>query len=87
MSVVLRQAVARSSRWLAAAALALLASTAPAAAQAPAPAAAPPPPPPTGFLKRGELFGDWGGARTKMGQKGTKIDVSYTQFFDWSSRR
>ena len=50
----------------------------------------PPPPPPaepsapaTDILKRGELFGDWGGARTKMGQKGTKIDVSYTQFFDW----
>jgi porin len=83
MSVVLRQAVARSGRWLAAAALALLAGTAPAAAQAPAPAPAPPPPPTT-FLKRGALLGDWGGARTKMGEMGTKVDVSYTQFFDWS---
>ena len=49
----------------------------------PPPIPPPPPPPPTDILKRDELFGDWGGARTKLGEKGTKIDASYTQFFDW----
>ena len=57
--------------------------TTPVMAQEPAPAPQAPPPPATEILKRGELFGDWGGARTKMGEKGTKIDASFTQFFDW----
>ena len=57
--------------------------------QQPPPPPPPPPAPPapsapaSDILKRGELLGDWGGARTKMGQKGTTIDASYTQFFDW----
>ena len=85
VSVVLRPAVARSGMWIAAAAFALLAGTVPAAAQDPAaaPAAAPAPAPATDIVKRGELFGDWGGSRTRMGEKGTKIQASYTQFFDW----
>ena len=83
LSVVLRQATARSSRWIAAAAFVFLANAIPAMAQEPAPAPAAPPAPATDILKRGELFGDWGGARERMGQKGTKIDASYTQFFDW----
>jgi porin len=68
---------------MAAAAVALLAGTVPAAAQDPAPAPAAAPAPPTDIVKRGELFGDWGGSRTKLGAKGTKIQASYTQFFDW----
>ncbi len=83
VSEVLRQAVARSRQPMVVAALALLVGTAPAAAQDPAPAPAAAPAPATDIVKRGELFGDWGGARTKMGQKGTKIGASYTQFFDW----
>lgn len=67
--------------WMSATAiLVLLATATPVVAQTPAAA---PPAAQTDILKRGELFGDWGGARTKLGQKGTKIDVSYTQFFDW----
>ena len=49
----------------------------------PPPIPPPPPEPPKDFLKRDALFGDWGGARTKLGEKGTKIDASLTQFFDW----
>ena len=84
MQSVFRRARAGSG-WLisAAAALVLLAGTTPVMAQEPAPAPQAPPPPETEILKRGELLGDWGGARTKMGQKGTKIDASLTQFFDW----
>ena len=59
----------------------LAATGAPVAAQDPAPV--PPPPAPADIRHRGELFGDWGGARQKLGEKQTKIDVSYTQFFDW----
>ncbi len=77
LSVVRRQAAARSRHWVAAAAMAFLASAIPAVAQEP------PPAPATDILKRGELLGDWGGARDKMGQKGTKVDASFTQFFDW----
>lgn len=39
------------------------------------------------LLKREQLFGDWGGARGKMGAQGTKLDVSFTQFFQWVPNR
>ena len=39
------------------------------------------------LLKRDQLFGDWGGARGKMGTEGTKLDVSFTQFFQWVPNR
>jgi porin len=83
MYVVVRQNAVQYSWWVAAAALVLLTTAAAAAAQEAAPAQVAPPPPPTDIIKRGELFGDWGGARTRMGEKGTKIDASFTQFFDW----
>jgi hypothetical protein len=70
------------TRWISAAAFLFLLSVA-AHAGAQTPAEPPPPPPPTDLLKRGELFGDWGGARTKLEDKGTKIGASFTQFFDW----
>lgn len=83
----------RSAGRAAACALAVMVTAVPVAAQsqAPPPPAPPaaaqqepvPPPPPTDFLRRGELFGDWGGARTKWDDNGTKISASYTQFFDW----
>ncbi len=81
ISVVSRRALARAALSISTAVLILAATRAPAAAQDPA--QAPPPPPPTDIVHRGELFGDWGGAREKLGQKQSKIDVSYTQFFDW----
>ena len=80
ISVVSRRALARAALSISTAVL-VLATGAPVAAQDPAPV--PPPPAPTDIRHRGELFGDWGGARTKLGEKQTKIDVSYTQFFDW----
>ena len=83
MHVVVRQNAVRYPWWVAAAALALLTNAPAAAAQEAAPAQVAPPSPPTDIIKRGELFGDWGGARTRMGEKGTKIDASFTQFFDW----
>jgi porin len=36
------------------------------------------------LLGRDNLFGDWGGARTKMQNAGTKFDVTFTQFFQWA---
>jgi porin len=39
------------------------------------------------WLKRAELFGDWGGARTRMAEHGLKIDASFTQFFAWAPRQ
>jgi porin len=81
ISVVSRRALARAACSISTAVLILAATGASVAAQDPAPV--PPPPPPTDVLHRGELFGDWGGARTKLGEKQSKIDVSYTQFFDW----
>ncbi len=36
------------------------------------------------LLSRQNLFGDWGGARSKMLKNGTKFDVTFTQFFQWS---
>lgn len=36
------------------------------------------------LLGRQNLFGDWGGARTKMQNAGTKFDVTFTQFFQWA---
>jgi porin len=44
-------------------------------------AAAAPQPAPGGFLERGELTGDWGGARTRWKDKGVTLDSSLTQFF------
>jgi porin len=41
------------------------------------------PAPPATWLTQPELLGNWGGARTKLGEKGTRIDASFTQFFDW----
>jgi porin len=35
------------------------------------------------WLKRPELTGDWGGNRTKLKDRGTTLDLSWTQFFDW----
>lgn len=83
MNAVVRQTATRCRWWIAAAALVILTNAPAAAAQEAAPAQAPPPPPPTDIVKRGQLLGDWGGARTRMGENGTKIDASYTQFFDW----
>ncbi len=85
---------AASVKWMVSAVLAVVVTTSVAAAQQPPPPPPPggvqtplpepiPPPPPTDVLHRGELFGDWGGARTKLGAEGTKIDASFTQFFDW----
>jgi porin len=82
MLSVSRRATLGSTWWISAAvSLFLVATAASAVAQTPEPT--PAPAPATDLLKRGELFGDWGGARTKLGQKGTKIDATYTQFFDW----
>ena len=39
------------------------------------------------LAKRQQLFGDWGGARTKMEAEGTKLEVSFTQFFQWAPQR
>ncbi|HUL74579.1 MAG TPA: carbohydrate porin [Vicinamibacterales bacterium] len=36
------------------------------------------------FANQSNLFGDWGGARTKMEQNGTTLGVSFIQFFDWA---
>jgi porin len=36
------------------------------------------------WVKRPEMLGDWGGLRTKMGERGLKIGVTWTQFFQWS---
>ena len=33
------------------------------------------------WVKRPEMFGDWGGLRTKMRDRGLTIDASWTQFF------
>ncbi|MGH9330562.1 MAG: carbohydrate porin [Vicinamibacterales bacterium] len=49
--------------------------------------AAPPPSQPAtanDWLTRERLLGDWGGARTEMGDKGVKVDVDFTQFFEWA---
>src|SRR5215510_9759597 len=58
---------------------ALLLASSHASAQEPATA----PPAQVDFLKSPELSGDWGGQRSKLLQKGTKIEASLTQFFDW----
>lgn len=39
------------------------------------------------LLKRDQLFGDWGGARGKMANEGSKLDISFTQFFQWVPNR
>lgn len=39
------------------------------------------------LLGRQHLFGDWGGARTKMEAQGTKFEVSFTNFFQWVPNR
>ncbi len=38
------------------------------------------------LLTRQNMFGDWLGARTKMLSNGTKLDVTWTQFFDWGPK-
>ena len=81
LSVAGRTGTVEYTRTIAAASLFLLSVAANAGAQTPA--EPPPPPPSTDVLKRGELLGDWGGARTKLRDKGTKINASFTQFFDW----
>jgi porin len=35
------------------------------------------------FLSRDRLFGDWGGARTELGNRGVRLGAAFTQFFDW----
>jgi porin len=59
-------------------------STAPAPEQGPAPT-----PPQTAltvhdWLKRPQLLGDWGGARTTMADKGVTLGAAWTQFFQWA---
>jgi porin len=60
----------------------LLAGVTPALAQEPAPTATQPETV-AGWLKSPEMFGDWGGLRTKLREKGTTVEASFTQFFDW----
>jgi porin len=33
------------------------------------------------WMKRSHMFGDWGGARTRMADRGMTMDASWTQFF------
>jgi porin len=62
----------------------LAAGVSPATAQTAAQSGQPPSPPPSDdWVRRPELLGDWGGHRTKLLQNGTKLDLSFTQFFDW----
>ena len=61
----------------------------PVAAQSPQPAAAQPaaqPAPLTvkDWLKLPEMTGDWNGARENLRQQGTRIEPTFTQFFDWA---
>jgi porin len=72
MSVLSKSVRAYSIAWAV-----VLLSAADAAAQTPAPA------PVIDWLKQPEATGDWGGERKKLLDKGTKIDASFTQFFDW----
>ncbi len=53
---------------------------------APAQAALPPKTPLTvqDWVKRPELLGDWGGARTTAAEKGFQLGASWTQFFQWA---
>lgn len=39
------------------------------------------------WLKQPQMLGDWGGARTRMGEQGLQIDASWTQFFVWAPRQ
>jgi porin len=56
----------------------------------PAPPQPAPPPPPQGsttandWLTREKLLGDWGGARTELGNKGVRLGADFTQFFEWA---
>jgi porin len=49
---------------------------------------APPPPEQSiaanDWLTREKLFGDWGGTRTELGNRGIRIGVDFTQFFEWA---
>lgn len=36
------------------------------------------------WVKRSELLGDWGGARTRMADQGVKLGAAWTQFFQWA---
>lgn len=61
------------------------AANAPATAITPAPAPsggqAQPPLTVQDWVNRPQMFGDWGGARTRMGERGLTFDASWTQFF------
>jgi porin len=57
----------------------------PTLAQEPAQPAAPPPPAEASdWLTREKLLGDWGGTRTEMGNRGLRVGVDFTQFFEWA---
>src|SRR5262245_7029527 len=62
-------------------------STAPTTPQGPAPT--PPQSPLTvhDWLKRPQLLGDWGGARTNMADNGFTLGAAWTQFFQWAPMR
>jgi hypothetical protein len=55
-----------------------------AAAQTAPPEPAPPPLTVKDWLTRPEMTGDWGGARERLLQRGTKLEPAFTQFFDWA---
>jgi porin len=52
---------------------------------APPPPAAPPEPAATSeWLTREKLLGDWGGTRTELGNRGVRLGLAFTQFFEWA---
>jgi porin len=73
-----------AARGLVVGVLVIVCAPARAEAQAPTP---PTPPPlqttPSDVWTRPGLTGDWGGPRKKMEDGGTKLNVSFTQFFSW----
>jgi porin len=71
--------------WIVGAGFILLAAPRIVPAQTPEPAQPPAPvqTPVVEWLKQPEATGDWGGARTRLLKHGTKIEPSFTQFFDW----
>ena len=90
----------RVKKTIAAALIALAAGVAPATAQTTPPATTnttstsdatqgPPPPVQTpltvqDWLRRPQLLGDWGGARTRMADSGFTADAGWTNFFQWA---
>jgi porin len=52
--------------------------------QAPAPTPTPSPLTVQDWLKRPQLLGDWGGARTRIADNGFTATAGFTQFFQWA---